>query len=71
MREGAHVMLDSYDLNNNSETGYVVTKTLDALNNNYTYIRRNPPNGGRKRKRRSKRRKSIRRRTKSKTSKKY
>jgi hypothetical protein len=71
-REGNRVMLDSYDPNNNSDTGYAVSKTLDDLNNFYTYVRRNPVdpiNGGRRRRslkirksRRTKRRKSIRRR---------
>lgn len=71
-REGNRVMLDSYDINNNSDTGYAVSKTLEALNNGYTFYRRNsvdPLNGGRKRKRRSlkgrrtKRRKSIKKRS--------
>jgi hypothetical protein len=74
-REGDRVMLDSYDPNNNSDTGYAVSKTLNDLNNYYTYLRRNPVDplgGGRKRKRRSlKSRKSKRRKSIKKRSRKY
>lgn len=55
-REGERVMLDSYDPDSNMDTGFAVSKTLEALNNGYTFYRRNsvdPLNGGRKRKRRS------------------
>ena len=75
IREGARVMLDSYDPNNNADTGYGVSKTLEALHNNYTYVYRNPINGGRKRKRQSLKGKKSRRSKKrvkiSKRSRKY
>lgn len=73
-QEGLHgdrVILDSYDPDRNMDTDFTVLKTLEALNNGYTFYRRNsvdPLNGGRKRKRRSlkgrKSRQSKRRRVK-------
>ena len=57
-RESNRVMLDSYDPDSNMDTGYAVSKTLEALNTGYTFYRRNlvdPLNGGRKMKRRSRR----------------
>ena len=71
-------MLDSYDPDTNRDTGFVVLKTLEALNNGYTFYRRNsvdPINGGRKRRslkgRRTKRSKRSKRRVRRTKRRKY
>ena len=79
--EGLHgdrVLLDSYDPDTNRDTGFVVLKTLEALNNGYTFYRRNsvdPINGGRKRRslkgRRTKRSKRSKRRVRRTKRRKY
>ena len=58
-RRPDEVILASYDPNNNVETGFTNSRTLDALNANYTYFRRNPA-GGRRRRSKRKSRKSRR-----------
>jgi hypothetical protein len=59
-RRPDEVILASYDPNHNVETGFTTSRTLTALNTNYTYFRRNPA-GGRKRRSRRVRRRRVKR----------
>ena len=61
-RRPDEVILASYDPNHNIETGFTTSRTLTALNANYSYFRRNSAGGRRRRSLKRRRTRRVKRR---------